>query len=76
MASSAALINDELVRWHRRQEQIEEVLKRLSDEEERLSRELSKAERQLAYYSSLASDMKREYEPPGLASMLKSFRRA
>lgn len=76
MAGSAAMINDELARWHRRQGQIEKVLRELSDEEERLTRELYKAERQLAYYNSLTSDMKREYDPPGLASMLKSFRRA
>ncbi len=76
MAHSTSIITEELTRWRHRQEQIEKILKELNEEEERLSRELAKAEKQLAYYNSLTSDMKRELEPPGLASMLKSFRKA
>ena len=76
MAESTLMLSEEVVRWRRRQQHLEESLKRLSEEEERLTRELAKAEKQLTYYSSLTSDMKRELEPPGLASMLKSFRRA
>jgi len=76
MAESSMMLSEELVRWRRRQQHLEDTLKRLSEEEERLTRELVKAEKQLAYYSSLTSDMKRELEPPGLASMLKSFRKA
>lgn len=76
MAHSTSIITEELTRWRQRQEQIENILKELNQEEERLSRELVKAEKQLAYYNSLTSDMKRELEPPGLASMLKSFRKA
>jgi len=76
MAESTHMVSEELVRWKRRQRQLEENLRRLSEEEERLTHELVKAERQLAYYSSLTSDMKREFEPPSLASMMKSFRKA
>jgi predicted nucleic acid-binding Zn-ribbon protein len=75
MAESTIMLGEELVRWRRRQQHLEETLRRLSEEEERLTHELVKAEKQLAYYSSLTSDMKRELEPPSLASMLKSFRR-
>jgi predicted nucleic acid-binding Zn-ribbon protein len=70
------MFSEELVRWRRRQQHLEESLRRLSEEEERLTRELVKAEKQLTYYSSLTSDMKRELEPPSLTSMLKSFRKA
>jgi predicted nucleic acid-binding Zn-ribbon protein len=76
MAESTLMLSEEVMRWRRRQQHLEESLKRLSEEEERLTRELAKAEKQLTYYSSLTSDMKRELEPPGLASMLKSFRKA
>jgi len=76
MAESTLMLSEELVRWRRRQQHLEESLRRLSEEEERLTRELVKAEKQLAYYSSLTSDMKRELEPPSLASMLKSFRKS
>jgi predicted nucleic acid-binding Zn-ribbon protein len=69
------MLGEELMRWRRRQQHLEESLRRLSEEEERLTRELVKAEKQLAYYSSLTSDMKRELEPPNLASMMKSFRK-
>ena len=76
MAGSTLMLSEELVRWRRRQQHLEDTLRRLSEEEERLTRELVKAEKQLAYYNSLTSEMKRELEPPGLASMLKSFRKA
>jgi len=76
MAGSTLMLSEELVRWRRRQQHLEDTLRRLSEEEERLTRELVKAEKQLAYYNSLTSEMKREFEPPGLASMLKSFRKA
>jgi len=76
MAESNMMLSEEVMRWRRRQQHLEESLGRLSEEEERLTRELVKAEKQLAYYSSLTSDMKRELEPPSLASMLKSFRKA
>ncbi len=76
MPESFHMISEELVRWKRRQAQLEENLRRLSEEEERLTHELVKAEKQLSYYSSLTSDMKRELEPPSLASMMKSFRKA
>lgn len=76
MAESTQMFSEELVRWRRRQQHLEESLRRLSEEEERLTRELVKAEKQLTYYSSLTSDMKRELEPPSLTSMLKSFRKA
>jgi predicted nucleic acid-binding Zn-ribbon protein len=69
------MLSEEVMRWRRRQQHLEESLRRLSEEEERLTRELAKAEKQLTYYSSLTSDMKRELEPPSLASMLKSFRK-
>jgi len=76
MSHSSSVISEELGRWRRRQTQIESVLRHLADEEDRLTRELAKAQRQLAYYNSLTSDMKRELEPPGLASMLNAFRKA
>jgi len=76
MAESTLMLSEEVMRWRRRQQHLEESLKQLSEEEERLTRELAKAEKQLTYYSSLTSDMKRELEPPSLASMLKSFRKA
>jgi len=76
MAESSMMLSEELVRWRRRQQHLEETLRQLSEEEERLTRELVKAEKQLSYYNSLTSDMKRELEPPSLASMLKSFRKA
>jgi predicted nucleic acid-binding Zn-ribbon protein len=76
MAESTLMLSEEVMRWRRRQQHLEESLKQLSEEEERLTRELAKAEKQLTYYSSLTSDMKRELEPSSLASMLKSFRKA
>ena len=76
MAESQHMISQELGRWRRRQAQIEGAIRRLTEEEERLNRELSETEKQLDYYNSLTSDMKRELEPTGLASMMNSFRRA
>ena len=75
MASSINLVSEELMRWRRRQLQIEESLKRIQREEQRLMRELTETDKQLAYYSSLTSDMKRELDPPSLASMLNAFKR-
>ena len=76
MAGTFHVVNEELMRWKRRQMQIEETLKRLQREEERLNRELAETERQLAYYTSLTGDMKRELGPPNLASMLNAFRKS
>ena len=76
MAGPLHLLDEELLRWKRRQMQIEESLKRLQREEERLNRELVETQKHLAYYNSLTSDMKRELEPPNLASMLNAFKKA
>jgi sugar-specific transcriptional regulator TrmB len=45
MAESTLMLSEELVRWRRRQQHLEENLRRLSEEEERLTRELVKAEK-------------------------------
>jgi len=66
----------EFERWRQRERQILEALKKVDEERGRLSEELSKIEQQVVYYDSLTRDMKRELGPPGLSSLLSSFRKS
>ena len=65
----------EFGRWRQRERRILDALKEVEDERHRLDEELVKVEQQVAYYDSLARDMKRELGRPGLSSLLSSLRR-
>jgi len=66
---------EEEKRLRKRQRQLEEVLSYLEKEEKRLLAEMAKVGEQVAYYDSLAKDMKKELEPPKLSGLLRSFRK-
>lgn len=65
----------ELDHWRFREHQVLEALDDLDEEELRLHAELDRVDRQIAYYESLARDMKRELGPPKLSTLLTSFAR-
>lgn len=60
----------------RHQRRLEAALRDLEEAERRLLDELEKVNRQVAYYDSLAQDMKKEYEPSSLSKVLSSLRKA
>jgi len=66
----------EFSRWRGRERRLLDALEQVEDESRRLTEELAKVEQQIAYYDSLARDMKRELGPSGLSSLLSSFRRS
>ncbi len=66
----------EVERWRQRERRILDALKSVAEERRRLDEELLKVDQQVAYYDSLARDMKRELGPPGLSSLLSSLRRS
>lgn len=66
----------EIERWRQRERRLLDALQSVDDERNRLDDELLKVEQQVAYYDSLTREMKRELGPPGLSSLLSSFRRA
>ncbi|HEY5538241.1 MAG TPA: hypothetical protein VIL58_01715 [Thermoplasmata archaeon] len=66
---------EDLNRWSRRETQLLDALEDLDEQEARLRGELEQVDRQIAYYESLARDMKRELEPVKLSTLLTSFAR-
>ena len=66
---------EDLNRWSRRETQLLDALEDLDEQETRLRGELEQVDRQIAYYESLARDMKRELEPVKLSTLLTSFAR-
>jgi len=66
---------EDLNRWSRRERQLLDALEDLDEQEARLRGELEQVDRQIAYYESLARDMKRELEPVKLSTLLTSFAR-
>lgn len=66
---------EDLTRWSRRERQLLDAVEDLDEEETRLRGELEQVDRQIAYYESLARDMKRELEPVKLSTLLTSFAR-
>ena len=66
---------EDLNRWSRRGRQLLDALEDLDEQETRLRGELEQVDRQIAYYESLARDMKRELEPVKLSTLLTSFAR-
>jgi len=66
---------EDLNRWSRRERQLLDALEDLDEQETRLRGELEQVDRQIAYYESLARDMKRELEPVKLSTLLTSFAR-
>lgn len=75
MADPLARAAAELEHWHTREQQLLDALRDLDEEGARLEAELERVGRQVAYYESLARDMKRELGPPKLSTLLTSFAR-
>ncbi len=59
----------------RRRRELEAQLERLAREEASLEEELERVEEQVAYYGSLAKEMKKALDPPRLDGLLRSLRR-
>lgn len=55
--------------------ELEAALQELDREEAALREELDEVEEQLAYYDSLARDMKRALDPPRLEGLLRTWKR-
>lgn len=66
---------DEYRKWARRRKELEEALEELGRQEAFLLEELERVEEQVAYYGSLARDMKRALDPPKLSQLLRSLRK-
>jgi chromosome segregation ATPase len=66
---------DEYRKWARRRRELEEALEELDREEAFLLEELERVEEQVAYYGSLAKEMKRALDPPKLSQLLRSLRK-
>ena len=75
MADPVARTHAELEQWRLRERNLLEALQDLDEEEARLQTELDRVDRQVAYYESLARDMKKELGPPKLSTLLTSFAR-
>lgn len=75
VSPSLQVTEREVVRWHQRERRLVDALTAVDEERRRLDEELLKVEQQVAYYDSLAREMKRELGRPGLSSLLSSFRR-
>ncbi|HKZ23287.1 MAG TPA: hypothetical protein VJ224_02675 [Thermoplasmata archaeon] len=65
----------EFDRWRQREERLLDAIRAVDDERRRLGEELAKVEQQVAYYDSLARDMKKQLGRPGLSSLLSSLRK-
>ncbi|MFQ6106294.1 MAG: hypothetical protein ACE5QF_01710 [Thermoplasmata archaeon] len=68
-------LQQEYERWRFRRKELEEELRRLSEEEDDILKELARVEGQISYYDSLESDMKKELEPPRLSDLLSSLKK-
>jgi tetrahydromethanopterin S-methyltransferase subunit B len=66
---------DDYRKWVQRRRELEEALAELDRQESFLLEELSRVEEQVAYYGSLARDMKRTLDPPKLSQLLRSLRK-
>ncbi len=60
----------------RRRKDLHQSIEDLDDEEALLLEEMVQVEGQVAYYVSLARDMKKTLDPPGLGKLLRSLRKA
>lgn len=68
-------LQQEYERWRFKRKDLEEELRKLSEEEHEILRELTRVEGQIAYYDSLESEMKKELEPPRLSDLLSSLKK-
>ncbi|MCJ2555398.1 MAG: hypothetical protein LN410_04285 [Candidatus Thermoplasmatota archaeon] len=60
----------------RRRKDLHQAIEDLDDEEALLLEEMDQVDGQVAYYVSLARDMKKALDPPGLGKLLRSLRKA
>jgi hypothetical protein len=65
----------EFDRWRQREERLLHAIRAVDNERRRVGEELVKVEQQVAYYDSLARDMKKRLGRPGLSSLLSSLRK-
>lgn len=59
----------------RRRRALEDQLEALATEETAVEEELERVEEQVAYYGTLAKEMKKALDPPRLDGLLRSLRR-
>lgn len=62
-------------KWIVLKRELEGDLEALEAEEGRILEELARVEEQIAYYGTLAKEMKRALDPPRLSGLLRSFGR-
>lgn len=70
-----ATVEEELDRWRARERDLQQALRAIVEEGDRLQEELDRIDQQVTYYGSLTGDMKRQVQRPNLSSLLSSFRR-
>lgn len=75
MTDGADAAQKEFDRWRQREQRLLDAIRGVDEERRRLDEELAKVEQQVAYYDSLARDMKKQLGRPGLSSLLSSLRK-
>ncbi len=73
---SATRVWDDYRQLLRRRKDLHHAIEDLDDEEALLLEEMAQVDGQVAYYASLARDMKKALDPPGLRNLLRSWKRA
>ncbi|MFQ5919101.1 MAG: hypothetical protein ACE5I4_03520 [Thermoplasmata archaeon] len=73
---TATRIWDDYRQLLRRRKDLHHAIEDLDDEEALLLEEMVQVDGQIAYYTSLARDMKRALDPPRLKKLLRSLKRA
>ena len=72
--SQRIVATEDLEALRARVREIETALRDADAEESRLTDELAKVDAQAGYYDSLAGEMKRDLQPPNLATLIRSLR--
>ncbi len=73
---SATRVWDDYRQLLLRRKDLHHAIEDLDDEEALLLGEMAQVDGQVAYYTSLARDMKKALDPPGLGKLLRSWKRA
>ena len=76
MTVTATRVWDDYRELLRRRKDLHHAIEDLDDEEALLLEEMVQVDGQIAYYASLARDMKRALDPPRLTKLLRSLKRA
>ena len=64
---------EECERWKKEEIKLQEYLKQLVEDEERVLQEIEKVRQQVVYYKALTKDMKKEIKPPTISNLMESL---